>query len=259
MPDADVADVARRVVVDRVLPAERRAGGQRVRLEERLHVLRRTRRPTRAAEESERPLRSSEQAAELLDLLGARMRLHDVERLCVRRVGLAREHVLRQREHDRARTAGARRRERSRDVLGDAVRAVDLRDPLRHRPEHPPVVDLLERLALLLVRRDLADEQDQRRRVLERGVHADRRVRRTRPARDDGDARAAGELPVGVGHVRGAGFVAARDQADRRLVQAVEQREEALARNAEDGVGAVDDELVDEELAAVPAHSCCSR
>ena len=46
---------------------------------------------------------------------------------------------------------------------------------------------------------------------------------------------------------------------DRRVVEAVEHREEALARNAEDRVGAVDDELVDEELAAVPAHSRCSK
>ncbi len=207
----------------------------------------------------ERSLRSSEQAAKLLDLLAAGMRLHDVERLCVLCVGVAREHVLGQREHHRARTACAGGRERTRDVLGDPVRAVDLRDPLRHRPEHPPVVDLLKGLALLLVRRDLTDEQDQRSGVLEGGVHADGRVRGTGPSRHDGDARATGELPVGVGHVRGAGFVAARDQADRRLVQAVEQREEALARNAEDGVRAVDDELVDEELAAVPAHSCCSK
>ncbi len=144
-------------------------------------------------------------------------------------------------------------------ILGDAVGAVDLRDPLRHRPEHVPEVDLLERLALDLVGGHLADEQNQRRRVLERGVHADRRVRRARAARDDGDARPAGELAVGVGHVRRAGLVTARDQADRRVVEAVEHREEALARHAEDDVGAVDDELVDEQLAAVAAHSRSSR
>ena len=74
-----------------------------------------------------------------------------------------------------------RGREGARDVLRDAVGAVDLRDPFRHRPEHAPVVDLLERLALLLVGSDLADEQDQRRRVLERGVHADGGVRRAGP------------------------------------------------------------------------------
>ena len=49
-------------------------------------------------------------------------------------------------------------------------------------------------------------------------------------------------------------------QPDRRVVEAVEQREEALARDAEDRVGAVDDELVDEHLAAVAAHSIgCSK
>ena len=154
---------------------------------------------------------------------------------------------------------GARGRERPREVLGDAVGAVDLRDPLRHRPEHVPEVDLLERLALDLVGGHLADQQNERRRVLKRGVHADRGVRRARAARDDGDARPAGELAVGVGHVRGAGLVTARDQADRRLVEAVEHGEEALARNAEHGVGAVDDELVDEQLAAVAAHSRSSR
>ena len=187
------------------------------------------------------------------------MWLDDVERLRILRVGVAREHVLGERKYHRAWTARAGRRERSRDILGDAVRTIDLRDPLRHRPEHPPVVDLLEGLALLLVGRDLADEEDQRSRVLERGVHPDRRLRGTRPPRDDRDARPPGELPVGVGHVRGTALVAARDQADRRVIEAVEQREEALARNAEDGVGAMDDELVDEELAAVPAHSRRSK
>ena len=187
------------------------------------------------------------------------MRLHDVKGLRVRHVDVTRQHVLRQCEHHRARTSRARGAERTRDVLRDPVDAIDLRDPFRHRPEHPAVVDLLERLALLLVRRDLADEEDQRSRVLERGVHPDRRLRGAGPPRDDRDPRPAGELPVRVGHVRGTAFVAARDQADRRLVEAVEQREEALARDAEHGVRAVDDELVGEELAAVAAHSGRSR
>ena len=74
-------------------------------------------------------------------------------------------------------------------VLGQAVGVVDLADPLgeaeRSGAEHLPVVDLLERLAVALVARDLADEQDQRRRVLERGVQADRGVARARPAGDE--------------------------------------------------------------------------
>jgi hypothetical protein len=71
-----------------------------------------------------------------------------------------------------------------RHVLGQPVGIVDLGDPLgeaeRAGAEHLPVVDLLERLAVALLARDLADEDDQRRRVLERGVDADRRVARAR-------------------------------------------------------------------------------
>ena len=151
--DADVADVARRVVVDRVLAAERGAGGQLVRLEERAQCPARraaSSRRRRAARTAAR--RAASSAAEALDLLCARVRLHDVERLRVRRRRpRAASMSSGQREHDRARAARRTRSERARDVLGNAVGAVDLRDPLRHRPEHAPVVDLLERLALLLV------------------------------------------------------------------------------------------------------------
>ena len=199
------------------------------------------------------------QRLESLQLLGSGMRLCRVEPQRVAGVALRREHVLGQREHDRPGPPRARGRECTGDELGNAVDLVDLRDPFRHLPEHAPVVQLLERLALLLIGRDLADEQDQRRRVLERRVHAHRRVRRTGPARDDADSRAARELPVGVRHVRGAGLVPAGDEADRRLVEPVEQRDVALARDAERRVGAVHDELVDEQLSAVPAHSVRSR
>ena len=152
---------------------------------------------------------------------------------------------------------GARGREGARDVLGDAVGAVDLRDPLRHRPEHAPVVDLLERLALLLVGGDLPDEQH--RAASSPGTRCGRRptacvapgprVTRQTPG-------PPGELAVGLGHVRGARLVAARDQADRRVVQPVEQREVALARDAEGDVGAVHGELVHEHLAAVTLTAC---
>ncbi len=135
-----------------------------------------------------------------------------------------------------------------------ASASIDLADPLRHRPEHLAVVDLLERLATELSPPDLADQQDHRRRVLERGVDAARRVRRARPARDEADPRAAGQLAVRVGHVRGADLVAADDEADRRVVERVEHREVALAGDAEDEIDAVQLELVDEDLAARARH-----
>ena len=84
-------------------------------------------------------------------------------------------HVLGQREHHRAGPARHRGVERAAHVLGHAVGAVDLRDPLRHLAVHAAVVDLLERLALDEVVADLADEENHRRRILVRGVHADAR------------------------------------------------------------------------------------
>ncbi|MND04960.1 hypothetical protein D3C83_254890 [compost metagenome] len=48
-------------------------------------------------------------------------------------------------------------------VLGDAVRAVDLRDPFRHLAVHAAVIDFLEGVALDEIVANLADEQDERR------------------------------------------------------------------------------------------------
>ena len=180
-------------------------------------------------------------------------------RLCVVGLDLLREHVLRQREHDRPRSPGRCGRERPVEVLRHALGALDLRHPLRDPAEHGGVVDLLERLPAGHVPADLADEQDQRRRVLERGVHADRGVRRARAAGDDRDPRAAGELPVRVGHVRRARLVAADHVAQLGVAQRVEHGQVALAGDAEQQVGAVDAELVDEDLPAAAAHSGSSR
>jgi molybdenum-dependent DNA-binding transcriptional regulator ModE len=80
-----------------------------------------------------------------------------------------------------------------------------------YKPAYP---GSLEALAFHRVRRHLADEQDHRRGVLPGRVRAVGRVRGPRPARDEGDARPAGKLAVGVGHVRGGTFVPRDDGAD---------------------------------------------
>ena len=134
--------------------------------------------------------------------------------------------------------------------LGNPVGAVDLRHPLRHRPEHLPVVDLLKRLAPHHLPADLADQKYQRRRILVSGVDSARGMRRPGAARDHADSGTARELPVRVGHVGGTHFVAARDEADRRVVERIEYGQVALTRHAERDVDAVDDELVDDELPA---------
>ena len=146
----------------------------------------------------------------------------------VRDVGLLGEHVLGQREHDRPGPPGERDRERLGHVLGDPLGAVDLPRRLRDAAEHLRVVELLPRLAAAKRARHLADEEEHRRRVLLRRVHADRRLRRSRPARDEADPGPPGQLPVRLGRVRRALLVAARDQPDRRVVERVEHRQVAL-------------------------------
>ena len=81
-------------------------------------------------------------------------------------------------------------------------------------------------------------------------MHPDRRLRRAGAAGDEADARSPRQLPVRLRHVRGARLVPARDEADRAVAERVEDVDVALARDAERELGAVDGELVDQELAA---------
>jgi hypothetical protein len=159
--------------------------------------------------------------------------------------------------------AAGRQRARPRHHLRHPRGAFDLGRPLGHGAEHLPVVELLEALAAGVAPRDLAHQQEHRRRVLEGGVHADAHVRRARPAGDEADPRPARELAVGLGHVRGTRLVAGDDQADGGVVQRVEHREVALARDAEGDLRPVALELVAEDLRArarhVAAATGCSR
>ena len=151
--------------------------------------------------------------------------------------------------------------EGARDQLGDARGIVDLGRPFGDRAEHRAVVELLERLALAHVARDLADEQDHRRRILARDVQARRRIGGARPAGDEADAGPPGRLADGLRHHRGAALLPADRDRDRAVVEGVERRDIALARHAEHVAHAVDDELIDQHFAAGPgavigAHHC---
>src|SRR5206468_11352285 len=99
--------------------------------------------------------------------------------------------------------------------------------------EHLAVVDLLKGLAVALVAGDLADEQDHRRAVLERGVQPDARVRRAGAARHEADARAAAQLALRLGHEGRAALLPTGDEADALAVpmEAVEHGQVALARH----------------------------
>ncbi len=180
--EPDVAGVGRAGVVDDVLAAEGGADRQPAVERPARERARRAVVPRPAADEHERPLRAAQHRLELGQRGRGRARAQRPVAGRVGHVGAAGQHVLGQREHDRAGPPARRDRVGAREHLGDARGVVELERPLRHRAEHGLVVELLEGLAPALRARDLADEQDQRRRVLARGV--DRRSRRaSRPAR----------------------------------------------------------------------------
>ena len=112
-------------------------------------------------------------------------------------------------------------------------------------PDRPPGRPPGQALAL-----DLADEGEHRRRVLTRRVDADREICGADCARADRRGGAARELAVGLGHERGGALVARGDDPDAGGVEALEQAEEALARDGEclpdaDGAKRVRDEPTD--------------
>ena len=161
------------------------------------------------------------------------------------------QHVLGERQYDRAGPAGGRHLERLVDELGDAFGHVDLRHPLCERGEHASEIDLLKGFAVDLVARHLADQDDHRRRILKRRVDADRGVARARPARHQQHPRLAGELAVGLGHERGTAFLAARHEADfGRVVEPVEHFEIAFPGDAKRHVDPMGAQCGNHELAA---------
>ena len=158
-PTPTSPDVVRMPVVEDRLRPKRTGDRQVVGLAEALQVVARGVSPARTADDHERPLCAAQKSTQSGDLRVRRRRLH---RQVAERVGdvrLPRLHVLGQREHDRAGTAAGGDLERTRNELGHAGGIVDLRYPLGHRPEHAPVVDLLEGFALGEIVAHLADEE----------------------------------------------------------------------------------------------------
>ena len=189
--DAEHAGVARGVVVDEVLAAERARDRQRVRLAEGQHVVARLLRPAALADDDERPFGSPENLAQLGEVALARGGPPDSHGRAVVGVGQLCEDVLRKREHHGAGPAREGERERACDVLGDAGGAVHVPGGLGDPAEHARVVQLLPRLATLDSSRNMAREEDHRRRVLPRGVDADGRLGRSGTSRHEADSRAA--------------------------------------------------------------------
>ena len=172
-------------------------------------------------------------------------------RRAIERLDLVTQHVLGQREDDRAGAAGGGDAPGAGDIFGDPAGVVDPGGPFGDRAEKGREVDFLEAFAVLVAAVEVADEQDHRGRILEGDVDSGGGVGGARAAGDEGDAGAAGQLAVGLGHVGDAAFLAADHDVDfGRVVKRVEDGEKAFAGNSEEAVAALDPELVDEEAAA---------
>ena len=207
--------------------------------------------PPAAADQHDRPLGRGEQAAQFGEIGGAGMRAHRTIGAGGRHRAAVAQHVLGQCQNDRSGPAGRRDLKRLVDQFGDALGHVDLRHPFGERCHHAAEIDLLKRLAVDLVARDLADQHDHRRRILKRGVDADRGVARTRPARDQQYAGLAGQFAVGLGHKGGAALLAAGHEPDfRRVEERVEDFEITLPGDAEGHVDAMGAQRRGDELAA---------
>ena len=249
--DPDVTGIELVTVVEEILGAKRAGDRNGIGLGEAAHVCARRFVPPAAADDDQRLLRSSEHFAELGNL---RRRGMDSDRLDACGVVDLRhrcEHVLGQGQHHRTGPPLSRDPERARDVFRNALRAIDLRHPFGNASIHAPIVDFLKRFAISEIAADLPDKNNERRRVLLRGVDADGRIRRAGPAGHERDARTAGQLAVRFRHVGGAALMATDDQPQRfaRFIESVEDGEIALARNAEGEVDALPEEIGDQNLA----------
>ena len=250
--DAGVACVVGMAVVEQILIAEGAGDRQLVGLGESPQRGAGLSIPAAAADQHQRSRCRCEQRARRRDVRGRGRGADRIDPQRVRAHRARRQHVFRKREHDRSRPARHRHAKCARDIFGNALGPIDLRGPLRHAAVHPAIVDLLERLAIDEVAADLADEHDQRRRVLRRRVDADRGVRRAGSTGDEGDAGATGQLAVRFGHVGGPAFLPADDEPQRvaDVVERVQHGQVALARDAERERGALRDQVGNEDLTA---------
>ena len=251
-PDAEVAGIVGMELVEQHCAAETGRDRHRKTFGEAFEGGTRGLRPAAAAGDHDRALGAGNQRGEPPHLGFARRGFDRLEGGRVRHRHAIDQHVLGQRDHHRSGPAAGRGIEGARDYFGNARGIVDFGRPFGESAEHCAIVDLLKRLTPAHVARDLADEQDHRRRILLRNVNAGRRVGRARPTGDEADAGRAGDLADGLRHHRGAALLAADRHRDRAIVQGIKRRDIALARHAEHMAHAVDDELIDQHLPAGP-------
>ncbi len=221
-------------VVEQVLAAEGCRDGQAMGFGEAMKSVARGLGPTGAAGDQKRCFGLRQQRAEAGHVVGSRPGRGDAIGRPVLDLDLRGLHVLGQGEDHRPGPPRGRDVEGAGDHFRDPFGVVDLRRPFGEFAEHAAEIDLLERLAFHHPARDLADEQDHRRRILIGGMYRDAGVGRARRPGDETDARPAGQLAMGFGHVAGAAFVAADDQFEPigHVVKRVQHRQVTFAGDA---------------------------
>ncbi len=250
-PVAELAGIDSAGVADGVLAAEGGGDGDAVAEGEIGEMMRGARAPVGPADDRDGIGRFLQKLEQGLDRAGIGRFGDRRDGRAVERLDLVAQHVLGDCEHHRAGPAGGRDAISAGDIFGDAAGIVDPRRPFGDRPEEGREVDFLEALAVLVGAVEVADEQDHRGRILEGDMDSGGGVGRAGAAGDEGDARAAGHLAVGIGHVGDSAFLPADGKVDlRRVMERVEHGEEAFARHREDAVAALDFELVDEDASA---------
>src|SRR3954468_5148225 len=149
------------------------------------------------------------------------------------------------------------------DVLRDSVGSVDLRDPLCHLAKHPAVIHLLEGFPFNHVASNLPYEQNHGARILIRRMHADTCIGRTGSSWDEAQTRMAGKFSICFAHERSAALLPAYDQANAiaDFVKRVQHVQKAFSWYTKGCVGAMNAELIDQNLSAAPqwrvlVHAC---
>ena len=200
-------------------------------------LLRGARRQHAAARVDHGALGLVDELREARELAGRRRGLRVVgaqrDALRVLRGGERPLHVLRHVDDDGARLAVRGDVERLGHDLGDLVRALQQEAVLGDRAADAAHVRLLERVRADLPERNLARDAHERHAVHVRGREAGDRVGRAGAGRHEADAGASRGARVAVGHVHAALLVAAEDELERRLGEAVEYVQDRAARISE--------------------------
>jgi hypothetical protein len=250
-PQTQMADVGRVPVIEEVLTPEGGCDGQGVGRGEMLQGCRSLGGPAGATDDNDGTLRLCQFGTQRVQIFGTRRRLYGLVRRGIGNCGGFREHVLRERQHNRARAARRGALEGAMHEFGDARGGFDFGHPFGERREHLAEFHFLKGLAAARAALYLADEEDHRGGVLKRGVNADAGMGSAGTAGHHAYAGPAGELAIGFGHVGGGAFMFGDDDLDfGRVVEGVEDVEVAFAGDAEDAVGAVDSQGVGKDAAA---------